>query len=195
MAKFPTYPTLFDETTQLKISKLKEWNYLKDNQVLTGSISWSSNGTRTASISILVNTKVARPYIELEYTYRGKPLNYKVYFSVKRSNLGKGYFYYFVCPFTGKQARNLHLFNGNFVHRLAIKDGMYSKQVESKHFRYLDKSFNDYLQLDRIYDEVNKKHFKKYYAGKPTKRYLKLLKRIDRAEQTNFIEYRRLLYS
>jgi len=189
MAKFPTYPTLFDETTKLKISKLKEWNYLKKNQISKGVISWSINGKETASISILVNTNVVRPYIELKYTYRDKPLNYKVFLSAKKSNLGKGKYYYFLCPVTGKQARNLHLSNGYFVHRLAIKNAMYQSQIRSKLLRYFEKNFKDYLQIDKVYEEIYKKHFKKYYANKPTKKHLKLLKRIDKANKTNVIEF------
>lgn len=189
MSKPPTYPTLFDEVLQLQISKLKEWNYLKDNQILKGSISWSSNGVETASISIIVNTKTPSPYVELRYNYKGEPVSYTIQLSKQNSNLNKGYYYYFICPKTHRQARKLYLFNGYFLHRSAIKDGMYSSQVRSKFYRYLDSNFKDFIQADKIYDEIYKKHFKTHYAGKPTKKYLKLLKKTEKLKNVNTNEF------
>ena len=54
MPKFPTFPTLYDEVLQISITKLKEWNYLNPEQIKSGTITWSSNGEKTASISITV---------------------------------------------------------------------------------------------------------------------------------------------
>ncbi len=65
MAKFPTFPTLYDEVIQLNISKLKEWEYLNTEQIIIGTITWSKNGTQSSRISIQVNTQSKQPYIEL----------------------------------------------------------------------------------------------------------------------------------
>lgn len=48
--------------------------------------------------------------------------------------------------------------------------------------RGLDKTLAIYFRSDNLYSELHKKHFKKYYAGKPTKRYLRIMRQIEKAE-------------
>ena len=38
MAKFPTFPTLYNEALQISITKLKEWEYLNPEQIKSGTI-------------------------------------------------------------------------------------------------------------------------------------------------------------
>ena len=59
---------------------------------------------------------------------------------------------------------------------------MYEKQTQSKKSRYLDKTLGIYLQTDQLFEQLYKKNFKKQYAGKPTKKYLKLTQQIQIAE-------------
>jgi hypothetical protein len=59
---------------------------------------------------------------------------------------------------------------------------MYEVQTYSKEFRELNKKFKTYFQKSENYEQLYKKHFKKQYAGKPTKKYLKLTQQIQRAE-------------
>ena len=115
MPKFPTYPTLYDEVLQINISKLKEWNYLNPEQLKSGTLTWSSNGEKTASISITVNTN-DRPYIELDYKSNDEPRKYKVSLVSIPSNLGKGKIWYFLCPQTLKRCRKLYSISGYFLH-------------------------------------------------------------------------------
>ncbi len=65
---------------------------------------------------------------------------------------------------------------------------MYDCQTQSKKNRQLDKTLGIYFKIDCVFEEINKKHFKKYYAGKPTKRYLKLNKLINQADQLSIHE-------
>ena len=67
---------------------------------------------------------------------------------------------------------------------------MYEKQTQSKKSRYLDKTLGAYFQSETLYKQLNKKHFKKYYAGKPTKKFIKLSQQIRQAEQIppNYVE-------
>jgi hypothetical protein len=51
MAKFPSFPTLFDECKTISISDFKKWDYLKSNKILSSVITWSRNGNKTGSIS------------------------------------------------------------------------------------------------------------------------------------------------
>jgi hypothetical protein len=49
--------------------------------------------------------------------------------------------------------------------------------------RDLEKAYGPILRRDRIVEESYQKHFKKFYRGKPTRRYARILKAIDKAEK------------
>lgn len=195
MPKFPTFPTLYDEVLQINITKLKEWGYLDPEQIKSGTINWSRNGNPTGSISIRVNTHSEQPYIELDYKYRDEPRNYKVRLVSMPSNLGKGLIWYFLCPQTKKRCRKLYSIGGYFLHREAFSGCMYETQTKSKKYRQLDKTFGAYFKIDNLYSELYKKHFKRYYAGKPTKRYLRIMEQIQKAESIPYHEIERLMLS
>jgi hypothetical protein len=182
MPKPHTFPTLYNEALQISISKLKEWEYLNPEQIKSGTITWSRNGNQTGSISIKVNTHSEQPYIELDYKYRDEPRNYKVSLVSKPSNLGKGLIWYFLCPQTNKRCRKLYSIGGYFLHREAFNGCMYEIQTQSKKYRQLDKTLGAYFKTDDLYSQLYQKHFKKTYAGKPTKKYLRIMEQIQKAE-------------
>jgi hypothetical protein len=193
MPKPHTFPTLFDDLKVVSISYLTKYGYLKPNQWQSGTITWSSNGIKTGSISIQVNTRSEQPYIELDYKCNEAPINYRVQLFSAPSNLGKGVVWYFVCPRTGKRCRKLYLADTYFYHRSAFRGCMYEKQTQSKKSRYLDKTLGIYLQTDQLFEQLYKKNFKKQYAGKPTKKYLKLTQQIQIAEVISFNILERVL--
>jgi hypothetical protein len=65
---------------------------------------------------------------------------------------------------------------------------MYETQTQSKKYRQLDKTLGAYFKSDNLYSELYKKNFKKSYAGKPTKKYLKLTQQIQKAESITYHE-------
>ena len=195
MPKPHTFPTLYNEALQISISKLKEWEYLNPEQIKSGTITWSRNGSQTGSISIKVNTHSEQPYIELDYKYRDEPRNYKVRLVSLPSNLGKGLIWYFLCPHTNKRCRKLYSIGGYFLHREAFNGCMYETQTQSKKYRQLDKILGAYFKSDNLYSELYKKNFKKTYAGKPTKRYLRIMEQIQKAESVPYHEIKRLMLS
>lgn len=195
MPKFPTFPTLYNEALQIDISKLKGWGYLDPEQIKNGTLNWSRNGNPTGSISIQVNTHSEQPYIELDYKYRDEPRNYKVSLVSMPSNLGKGLIWYFLCPQTKKRCRKLYSIGGYFLHREAFNGCMYESQTQSKKYRQLDKTFGAYFKTDNLYRELYKKHFKSFYAGKPTKRYLRILEQIHKDESISYHEIERAMLS
>lgn len=195
MPKPHTFPTLYNEALQISISKLKEWEYLNPEQIKSGTITWSRNGSQTSSISIKVNTHSEQPYIELDYKYRDEPRNYKVRLVSLPSNLGKGLIWYFLCPHTNKRCRKLYSIGGYFLHREAFNGCMYETQTQSKKYRQLDKTLGAYFEIDTLYSELYKKNFKKTYAGKPTKRYLRIMEQIQKAESVPYHEIKRLMLS
>jgi hypothetical protein len=70
---------------------------------------------------------------------------------------------------------------------------MYEKQTHSKQNRELIRLFNRFFSTDKLYEELNKKHAKKTYRGKPTKKYLKITRQIQRAENITSHQLERLL--
>lgn len=194
MQKPSTFPTLYNEALQINISKLKGWGYLAPGQIKSGTINWSRNGNRTGSISIKVNTQnLTKPYIELDYKYRDEPRNYKVYLTSTPSNLNRGEIWYFLCPTTNKRCRILYSIGGYFLHREAFPGCMYEIQTQSKKYRELYKPIGTFLWSDTLYNEIYKKHFKKTYAGKPTKRYLRIMKKIEETESIPIERFKRLM--
>lgn len=195
MPKFPTFPTLYNEALQISISKLKGWGYLDQEQIKSGTLNWSRNGKPTCSISIIANTQSKQPYIELDYKYRGEPRNYKVYLTSTPSNLKRGEIWYFICPQTNKRCRKLYSIGGYFLHREAFNGCMYETQTQSKKNRQLDKTLGAYFKSDNLYSELYKKNFKKTYAGKPTKKYLRIMEQIQKAESIPYQEIERAMLS
>jgi len=188
-----TFPTLYDEVKTVSIFFLAKHGYLKSNQLKAGSIHWSRNGEKTGSISIRVCTYSENPYIEFDYKCNQQPIKYKVQLVSAISNLGKGFVWYFVCPKTGVRCRKLYLADTYFYHRSAFRGCMYETQTQSKKSRYLNKTIGAYFKSDNLYSELNKKHFKKTYSGKPTKKYLKLTQQIQKAESITYHEIERAL--
>jgi hypothetical protein len=188
MPKPHTFPTLYNEALQIHISKLKGWGYLDPEQIKSGTLNWSRNGNPTGSISIQVNTHSEQPYIELDYKYRDEPRNYKVYLTSTPSNLNKGEIWYFICPQTKKRCRKLYSIGGYFLHREAFNGCMYETQSQSKKSRFFNKTLGVYFKSENLYSELYKKHFKKTYAGKPTKRYLRIMEQIQKAESITYHE-------
>lgn len=197
MPKPHTFPTLFDEALQLNISKLKQWGYLKENNHQRGNCSWSRTnwgGTHDrGNISFTVNMRAEKPYIELDYKYGDEPRKYKVMLVWMLSNLGNGKVWYFHCPSTNKRCRKLYSIGGYFLHREAFNGCMYESQTQTKKWRNMEKVYGCYFDSENCYKELYSKHFKKYYKGKPTKRYAKLKKIIDASERIDHNDIQRLM--
>jgi len=191
--RYSNLPSLYDQALQINISKLKEWGYLNPNQSKKGSMIWSRNGNKIASISIRVSILEGDDYLQLKYNYNGQPKESKVRLVRKPNNLGVGEMWFFRCPSTKKLCRKLYLIEGNFYHREAFKGSFYETQIWSKYARFLDSNYGAYFKSESLYLEARKKHLKKTYAGKPTKKYLKLSKEIQKAESIDFREIERIL--
>lgn len=186
MPKSYTFPTLYNEALQIRISELKDWGFFNTEGYNKGKLNWSRNGNPTGSISIQVNTHSEQPYIELNYKYKDKTRNYKVYLTSIPSNLNSSKVWYFICPQTKKRCRILYSISGYFLHREAFSGCMYQTQTQSKKQRQTDKILGVYFKSDNLYSELHKKNFKRYYAGKPTKKYLRIMEQIQKAENISF---------
>jgi hypothetical protein len=196
MSKPFTFPTLYDEVHSLSITKLKEWGYLKPHQKVTNaSITWSRNENKTSSMTIHTDTNLEDGSITFDYKYKGEPRKYNVDLVSIPSNLGTGLIWYFVCPRTNKRCRKLFLIDGHLLHREAFNGCMYECQTLSKNNRALCKMLEPYFKSDNLYSELYSKNFKKTYAGKPTKKYLKIMEQIQKAESIPYHEIERAMIS
>jgi hypothetical protein len=193
MPKFPIFPYIFDEEKCISITDLKQLKYFNKNSITSGTINWTNRGVKTGSIRISVTIYDNLTIVEFDYKCNDTSYKYKVKLIGLPSNLGKGVLWYFICPFTGKRCRKLHLIDERFMHRSALPSGMYKCQTQSKYYRRLGKLYGVYFELDRLYEQLYKKHFKKTYAGKPTKRFLKLMNKIQQAEGIPLSEIERVM--
>ena len=181
MPKISTIPTLFDEVKKLDAAKLKQWHYLEPEQIKSGVIRWWRGGSEIGSISITADM-TGEPQIRLSYNSMGEPVNYTVHLSSLPSNLGIGRIWLFICPVTGKRCRYLYAAGKYFLHREAHSGCLYESQTYSKQQRELNKTCRVYFGADKLYEELYSKYFKTHYAGKPTKRYNQIMRKIEQAE-------------
>lgn len=146
--------------------------------ITTWSYSWGQKN------SIGIETNLSDQYIRISYTSTGNgKIDYKVQITSIPSNLGKGVVYYFICPKSGKRCRKLYSSGKYFISRYAIKEGCYDNQRYSKKDRELCRVFDYIKNAENAEMKIVSKHFKKFYNGKPTKKYLKLLKVIKNGER------------
>lgn len=182
-----------DDLKSINISVLGKFNQLKPNTQNKGNYQWTSQGNLANEISYIITMYDEVGIFEISYIYNNdKKINYSISIISLESNLGKGRVYYFVCPKSKKLCRKLYLFEGYFLHRSCFKGLIYETQKQSKKIRKLNKLYLDLYDESKILDLIAS-GFRKYYRGKPTKKYIKyqnLMKNqlTDNSERANFIQ-------
>ncbi|WP_212000236.1 hypothetical protein [Chitinophaga sp. HK235] len=179
MAKPGTYPTTFEERKAISVTDLRKWKYLQPDIWRSGTLSWSRGGTVHSQISICVNMVAPQPYLQLDYRWQEQSISYQVELTALPSNLGAGKVWYFICPLTNTRCRKLYFKSGYFQYR---GQGYYEKQIQSKYYRHLEKTYGPVLQSDQIREQLYSRHFRKFYNGKATKQYAKILAQLKAAE-------------
>ena len=174
MPKFPTWPDCFDEVKKMTITDLRHMGYLRPGAIARGPMRWTRSGKPSGSIGLIVSLQ--ERFVELDYKYGDKPVNYRLQLESIPKHFG-GCEWYFICPATGKRCRTLYLIGGKFLSRFAYPSAMYSAQTESKYCREMFKAFR-YLDLES--DFLGKRHARTTYNGKLTKRYRRILEREGR---------------
>ena len=169
---------LLDDTLQISTTDLKKLGFLNPYCAKSGTVSW---GNGRSSISVTTDTNPANPYMELDYTTGGKSYNSRISLEAVPSNLGHGVIWYFRCPVSGKRCRRLYLVSSQFVHREAFAGCMYQSQIETKKYRNMVRVIEPVFSLDRIEEETYKPYYKKYYRGRPTRRYQRVLRAEEKA--------------
>lgn len=165
------------EALRIELSYLIKKGLIKKRCEITATMEWT-NGSR---ISIESNLKENEYWLRLSYTVTDNngekyDYDYKIYFGLQPSNLGKGDILYFICPESGERARVLYKCYGShkWKHRRAYRNRIYYKsQISSK----LDYWNDRYWQLeDRITRLESERRNQASYKGEATKFALKLFK-------------------
>lgn len=65
---------------------------------------------------------------------------------------------------------------------------MYHCQTKSKKLRNIDNTLGQFLKAEQMQRSIDVKHFKRFYAGKPTKKYLQFKEQVERAQNINHNE-------
>lgn len=166
-------------------SKRIDINYLFKNKLISNSgeksgiLSWNNSlGNETGSISIKTNYSENEKYLRLIYTntknysFEKTDIDYKVQIVQIPSNLGKGFNYYFLCPFSFKRCKVLYKAYGSlyFKSRYAYRNPIYyACQKCSKREYYMER----YFKFEDRLEKHLKLNIRESYKGKKTKTFLK----------------------
>ncbi len=165
MGRYSTGAVCTTEVMQLRLSYLLKSGCIKQGNHTKGTISWQ-NG---CNIEFECNLSGDEGYIRLMYqhthSYTGevKNMDYQFYLDGFPSNLGRGEVLYFSCPSTYKWCRVLYLCNatGKFQSRFSFRNRLYYPcQTSSKSHYHLDRCHGVEKQLEQLYSQVVKSHYK-----------------------------------
>lgn len=141
----------------------------------TGSVIWTI-GDEVASIidyRLVINS--FPPMLFLDYTCAGLEVSQEIELVAIPSNLKNGYYWNFICPISGRRCKKLHFIRGLFQHRTALPGVFYRQQVRGKCplVRYMD----EHDAIVAILKATEQPYFRENYAGKPTRRCLRMLRK------------------
>lgn len=173
-----------DHLKNISTAFLKKHGYFnKDLTWRTGTVTWSVNGEKTGDISIEVNINENEPSIRFVYTQTDrntgekKDFNYKTKLTTTPCNYG-GKRYWFICSlwkngnYCGRRVGTLYK-GGDYFGCRHCYDLTYSSCNENKRFR--SGAFG-ILNKHWKAEEYEGKIKRKFYNGKPTRRYKRYLK-------------------
>lgn len=147
-------------------------------RMLSGSVRWSDGDEEASSIGYRIRTDPDRPVLTLLYSIDGDNVTQTIEMVAVPSNLNRGKYWLFTCPVSGKRCKKLHLIRGLFQHRTAVPDAFYRQQARTKwpFGRYWDAHDG----ICDILKAAEQPYFREYYAGKPTRRCLRMLRKIQK---------------
>jgi hypothetical protein len=137
-----------------------------------------STGNRILQASILVSINIDinnDDYADFHFNYKGKLVKQRVDLIIKGDNLKRGNLFFFKCPTTGMQKRKLFFYEGRFVGKQAIESAYYESELQSKKQRRLNRELRKINKAHNSVKKNERKRNQQYYAGEPTKRYIRTL--------------------
>lgn len=175
------------ETCRLNIDEMIKTKCIRKGQKVSFTYGW----TNGAKISITTNYLTDELEINLKYNHNDKPMDYNVYVSKVKSNLGFGYNHFFICPQTGNNCKTLICAYGSdvFKCRKAYNNNIYySSQLASKVYKTTSRYFSVDKKINKLYDLRGTK----LYKGIKTKRHLRMCKLIDTRNKIDLIREKEL---
>jgi hypothetical protein len=153
-----------------------DFDWSLPGKLFTGNSRWFINDEETASIGFCVQTDPFRPLLTLLYSIDSENVEQVIVMESVPSNLNRGKYWFFRCPVSGVRCKKLHLIRGRFQHRTALGGVLYRQQLRGKtsFCRFMDA----YDGIGEIMQAVDAPFFREYYAGKPTRRCLRMLRRL-----------------
>ena len=123
----------------------------------------------------------SRNTFNIWFVVEGAVEHQKIRVIQRKSNLGLGSYYLFLCPATGQACFKLikPISNNRFYHRTAFEGLRYYSELRGSWERVLDKTFGIEARAERLRHKLihnRPKGQKRTYKGKPTKRYKELYK-------------------
>jgi len=175
------------ETCRLNIDAMIKSKVIRKGQIINYISSW----TNGANISVKTTYLTDEIEINLKYSHNDKPMDYTIYVSKVKSNLGFGYNHFFICPQTGNNCKTLICAYGSdvFKSRKAYNNRIYYKnQLASKLNRNNTRYFNIDAKINSLYDLRGTK----LYNGIITKRHLRMCKLIDTRNKIDLLREQEL---
>lgn len=168
MGRTPKFPIVLDDLMMLSIAKFK---------IKAGTYTECTLSYRSIEFQCSIVARDRGGIFRLKTT-NGKP--WIINLQAVQSNLGKSSYFLFECPVTQKTCRKLYFYEGKFQHQSVIPVN-YEQQNRAKHYRGLERLFRH--ELGTVGNEMLKPYFKSHYRGQPTKRFLRIMKKIKEEEQ------------
>jgi hypothetical protein len=188
MSRYRSNPVLLDHALSLSLGDLKRLGYLMEHHSVSGVVNWNNRGQVIGSVSVAVDVAY-RNSIELSYKSGGKEYRQTFRLVSKPSNLKRGRYWLIQSPESGRLGRKVYLTGSGFQIRSDAYGCMYASQTESKSYRNLSSLLGGAFESEGIMLELGRKGFKKRYAGKPTKRYLRLMGRLEQSDKVALYEF------
>lgn len=176
-----------DSLKKISTAFLKKHDYFSGWR--SGTITWTSGWDESkSSVGIEVSTMSGNNYLRIHYTQTDrdtsekKDFDYKIPLTTTPCRYG-GVRYWFTCPwykngtYCGKRVATLYKNGDYFACRHC-----YDLTYDSRNLSGFTKAFGSIVsfpELERLEGEVKRQ----YYRGEPTKRYLRFLKKEEKANR------------
>ena len=179
------------EVSRLELSILFKRGFIQKRAIVKGEFSWTDG----SEIGIESTYTKKEQFVRLFYTVTDqKEITYKYDYIIPLifipSNLGIGQVPYFICPEIGKRCRILYRAYGSLTWkcRYAYNQTIfYESQVCSKYNRYNDQYWKLEKEIKKLKEEArNQTH----YNGKPTRRFKRLQRLIEKQERANYMRWK-----
>ena len=163
---------MIDYLRRFSVHDLKRLGMLRDRY--NGSMQWTQNGEKVASIGLRVRLTGDEPAVLVQYTLTEteEAVSDWIKLHFQPSNLPNmtGGYWMFICPATDTVCRVLYLYKGHFVGLAALpKEMLYKSQTHPKSLRLLGRAWDCEEAMEAIRANVFRKYRKASYRGSATR--------------------------